>query len=45
MTALWEDILHNDQLIQSVAPIAVDAALLEGVLMRTKDDPNASDVS
>ncbi|XP_015280725.1 PREDICTED: glutathione synthetase [Gekko japonicus] len=44
MTALWEDILHNDQLIQYVAPIAVDAALLEGVLMRTKDDPNASDV-
>ncbi|XP_054835144.1 glutathione synthetase isoform X1 [Eublepharis macularius] len=44
MTALWDDILHNDQLIQYVAPIAVDAALLEGVLMRTKDDPNASDV-
>ncbi|XP_066482059.1 glutathione synthetase isoform X4 [Tiliqua scincoides] len=43
MTALWEDILHNDQLIQYVAPIAVDRALLEGVLMRTKDDPNASD--
>ncbi|XP_042321708.1 glutathione synthetase isoform X3 [Sceloporus undulatus] len=44
MTTLWKDILRNVQLIQYVAPIAVDAALLEGVLMRTKDDPNASDV-
>ncbi|CAI5778034.1 glutathione synthetase isoform X1 [Podarcis lilfordi] len=44
MTAPWKDILCNVQLIQYVAPIAVDSALLEGVLMRTKDDPNASDV-
>ncbi|KAH0619041.1 hypothetical protein JD844_018646 [Phrynosoma platyrhinos] len=44
MTTLWKDILRNVQLIQYVAPIAVDAALLEGVLMRTKDDPNKSDV-
>ncbi|KAG8131876.1 hypothetical protein E2320_009772 [Naja naja] len=44
MTTLWKDILQNVQLIQYVAPIAIDRALLEGVLMRTKDDPNASDV-
>uniref|UniRef100_A0A670K274 Glutathione synthetase n=1 Tax=Podarcis muralis TaxID=64176 RepID=A0A670K274_PODMU len=44
MTTPWKDILCNVQLIQHVAPIAVDSALLEGVLMRTKDDPNASDV-
>lgn len=45
MTALWKDILHNEQLIQDVAAIAVDAALLEGVLMRTEEDSNVSDVS
>lgn len=45
MTTLWKDILQNVQLIQYVAPIAIDVALLEGVLMRTKDEPNASDVS
>lgn len=45
MTTLWKDTLQNVQLIQYVAPIAIDIALLEGVLMRTKDDPNASDVS
>uniref|UniRef100_A0A8D0L1R3 Glutathione synthetase n=1 Tax=Sphenodon punctatus TaxID=8508 RepID=A0A8D0L1R3_SPHPU len=44
MAALWEDILHDEQLVQHVVPIAVDAALLEGVLMRTKENPNASDV-
>ncbi|XP_070796039.1 glutathione synthetase isoform X2 [Pituophis catenifer annectens] len=44
MTTLWKDTLQNVQLIQYVAPIAIDVALLEGVLMRTKDDPNASDV-
>ncbi|XP_006038223.1 glutathione synthetase isoform X1 [Alligator sinensis] len=44
MTALWKDILHNEQLIQDVAAIAVDAALLEGVLMRTEEDSNVSDV-
>ncbi|KAJ7331892.1 hypothetical protein JRQ81_014072 [Phrynocephalus forsythii] len=44
MSSLWKDILHNVPLIHYVAPIAVDAALLEGVLMRTKDDPNTSDV-
>lgn len=45
MTTLWKDILQNVELIQYVAPIAIDIALLQGVLMRTKDDPNASDVS
>ncbi|XP_030067274.1 glutathione synthetase [Microcaecilia unicolor] len=44
MTAPWDDILLNKQLIEDVVPIAVDAALLQGVLMRTKEEPNASDM-
>ncbi|XP_030388871.1 glutathione synthetase isoform X2 [Gopherus evgoodei] len=41
---VWEDVLHNEQLIPEVAAIAVDAALLEGVLMRTKEEPSSSNV-
>ncbi|XP_044841377.1 glutathione synthetase isoform X2 [Mauremys mutica] len=41
---IWEDVLHNEQLIPEVAAIAVDAALLEGVLMRTKEEPSSSNV-
>ncbi|XP_074868179.1 glutathione synthetase [Carettochelys insculpta] len=41
---LWDDVLHNEQVIQEVAALAVDTALLEGVLMRTKEDTNSSDV-
>lgn len=44
MAALWEDVLHNEPAIQEAASVAVDAALLEGVLMRTEGEPNASDV-
>ncbi|KAM5135597.1 glutathione synthetase [Mantella aurantiaca] len=44
MSALWEDIFSNRQLLEEVAPIAVDTALLQGVVMRTKESPNSSDV-
>ncbi|XP_029470116.1 glutathione synthetase [Rhinatrema bivittatum] len=42
--APWEDILFNKKLIEDVAAIAVDTALLQGVLMRTKEEPNTSEV-
>lgn len=45
MAAPWEDVLRNEPAIQEAASVAVDAALLEGVLMRTEGEPNASDVS
>ncbi|XP_067163818.1 glutathione synthetase isoform X1 [Apteryx mantelli] len=44
MAALWEDVLYNEPVIREAALLAVDAALLEGVLMRTEEEPNASDV-
>ncbi|KAM4692330.1 glutathione synthetase [Rhinophrynus dorsalis] len=44
MTALWEDIYSDTELLKEMAPIAIDKALLQGVLMRTKDSPNSSDV-
>ncbi|XP_075428583.1 glutathione synthetase isoform X2 [Ascaphus truei] len=44
MAALWGDIYGNTPLLEEVAPIAVDAALLHGVLMRTKENPNSSEV-
>lgn len=44
MSGLWEDVFSNAQLLEEVAPIAVDSALLQGVLMRTKESPNSSDV-
>lgn len=45
MAAPWEDVLRDEAAIQEAASVAVDAALLEGVLMRTEREPNASDVS
>lgn len=45
MAAPWEDVLGNEPAIREAAAVAVDAALLEGVLMRTEGQPNASDVS
>uniref|UniRef100_A0A8B9MEJ8 Glutathione synthetase n=1 Tax=Accipiter nisus TaxID=211598 RepID=A0A8B9MEJ8_9AVES len=44
MAAPWEDVLRDEAAIQEAASVAVDAALLEGVLMRTEREPNASDV-
>lgn len=45
MAAPWEDVLRDRPAIQEAAAVAVDAALLQGVLMRTEGQPNASDVS
>ncbi|XP_072259299.1 glutathione synthetase [Pyxicephalus adspersus] len=44
MSTLWEDVFSKPQLLKEVAPIAVDTALLQGVIMRTKESPNSSDV-
>ncbi|XP_068119885.1 glutathione synthetase [Hyperolius riggenbachi] len=44
MAAVWEDIFSNPTLLEEAAPIAIDTALLQGVVMRTKDSPNSSDV-
>ncbi|XP_074013793.1 glutathione synthetase [Numenius arquata] len=44
MAAPWEDVLRNEAAVQEAARVAVDAALLAGVLMRTEGQPNASDV-
>lgn len=45
MAAPWEDVLRDRAALREAAAVAVDAALLEGVLMRTEGEPNASDVS
>uniref|UniRef100_A0A8C8B680 Glutathione synthetase n=1 Tax=Otus sunia TaxID=257818 RepID=A0A8C8B680_9STRI len=44
MAAPWDDVLRDKPAIREAASVAVDAALLEGVLMRTEGEPNASDV-
>ncbi|XP_062460081.1 glutathione synthetase [Pezoporus occidentalis] len=44
MAAPWEDVLRDGAAIREAAAVAVDAALLQGVLMRTEGQPNASDV-
>ncbi|KAG8446242.1 hypothetical protein GDO86_013911 [Hymenochirus boettgeri] len=44
MAALWEDVFSNRKLLEDVVPVAVDMALMQGVLMRTKESPNSSDV-
>ncbi|KAM8947804.1 glutathione synthetase [Pelodytes ibericus] len=44
MAALWEDIFSDKQALEETMPIAIDKALLQGVLMRTKDNPNSSEV-
>ncbi|XP_038659610.1 glutathione synthetase [Scyliorhinus canicula] len=38
-----DDVLHNSGLIQQLALVAKDAALLRGVLMRTKEDPSSTE--
>lgn len=40
-----EELLQNAQLIQDLAAVAKDAALLQGVLMRVQEAPNLSEVS
>ncbi|XP_075033575.1 glutathione synthetase [Mixophyes fleayi] len=44
MPALWEDVYNNPQLLEEIAPIAMDSALLHGVIMRIKENPNSSDM-
>ncbi|XP_074148573.1 glutathione synthetase isoform X3 [Sminthopsis crassicaudata] len=44
MAASWENILQNEQQLEELAQQAVDKALMEGVLMRTKQEPRSSDV-
>ncbi|KAG9463136.1 hypothetical protein GDO78_022323 [Eleutherodactylus coqui] len=43
MADLWADVYDDAKLLEEVAPIAMDAALLQGVVMRTKESPNSSD--
>ncbi|XP_069507915.1 glutathione synthetase [Ambystoma mexicanum] len=45
MTASWDDVFNNRLLIEEIAPIAIDAALLQGVILRTKEQPNLSEVA
>ncbi|NXA39819.1 GSHB synthetase, partial [Eudromia elegans] len=44
MAAQWEDVLREEALVREAALLAVDTALLAGVLMRTAEEPNASEV-
>uniref|UniRef100_G3X0R0 Glutathione synthetase n=1 Tax=Sarcophilus harrisii TaxID=9305 RepID=G3X0R0_SARHA len=44
MAANWENILQNEQQLEELAQQAVDKALMEGVLMRTKKEPRSSDI-
>ncbi|XP_040290879.1 glutathione synthetase isoform X1 [Bufo bufo] len=44
MADLWADVYNNAALLEEIAPNAVDAALLQGIVMRTKESPNSSDV-
>lgn len=39
-----EAVLRNDELIKKLEEIAKDVALMNGILMRTKETPNASEV-
>lgn len=43
-TGIPEDVLRNEKLIKKLVEIAKDAALMNGILMRTKETPNDSEV-
>lgn len=45
MVGPWDAVLRDEAALRQAAVVAVDAALLEGVLMRTDAEPNASEVS
>lgn len=45
MAAAWQDVVRDSAAVREAAAVAVDAALLAGVLMRTGEQPHASDVS
>lgn len=38
------EVLQNEELIKYLEEIAKDTALLNGILMRTKESPNSSEV-
>ncbi|XP_048406553.1 glutathione synthetase [Stegostoma tigrinum] len=40
-----DEVLHNSSLIQQLTMAAKDAALLHGVLMRTKEEPSSSETT
>lgn len=40
-----DEVLMNTELVKDLADVAKDAALLQGVLMRTQETPNSSEVS
>ncbi|XP_043838276.1 glutathione synthetase isoform X1 [Dromiciops gliroides] len=44
MAASWESILQNEQQLEELARQAVEKAFMEGVVMRTKQDPSSSDI-
>ena len=44
MAGPWDAVLRDEAALRQAAVVAVDAALLEGVLMRTDAEPNASEV-
>ncbi|NXP40984.1 GSHB synthetase, partial [Leiothrix lutea] len=44
MAAGWQDVVRDAAAVREAAAVAVDAALLAGVLMRTGEQPHASDV-
>ncbi|XP_014731547.1 PREDICTED: glutathione synthetase [Sturnus vulgaris] len=44
MAAGWQDVLRDAAAVREAAAVAVDAALLAGVLMRTGEQPHSSDV-
>ncbi|XP_069100017.1 glutathione synthetase isoform X2 [Pleurodeles waltl] len=44
MAGVWEEVFTDHMLINEIVPVAIDAALLQGVLMRTKEQPNLSEV-
>ena len=39
-----EAVMRNTALVQDLADVAKDSALLHGVLMRTEETPNSSEV-
>lgn len=43
--AVPDDVLMNGALIRDLEAVAKDIALLQGVLMRTKETPNSSEVN
>lgn len=44
MSAIWEEVPRDENLIKHLQEIAKDTALLHGVLMRTKESPNSPEV-